>query len=164
MSHPGSWASSRNINKMKAVLLDMLRGMSCGCSCANLHTVAWYAGGVLLTLLTYPTVLGCCCRQWTSKLDSGASGAGPDDGILEGILMLQVSSLFNSPKLVLWKRVDESVVHVVGVLNTWLGTCMQHNLFREKPRLPASKTIHCVISVRAHLCWVAGCCTWLLST
>lgn len=51
-------------------------------------------------------------RQWSGKAGSVSFGSGVDGGILEGILMLQVSSLFSSPKLVLWKRVDEMLYMV----------------------------------------------------
>ncbi|OEH73975.1 hypothetical protein cyc_01692 [Cyclospora cayetanensis] len=52
-------------------------------------------------------------RQWTSGTQGGISGTAPEDGVLEGLLMLQVSTLFSSPKLVLWKRVDEMLYMVV---------------------------------------------------
>ncbi|KAL8454584.1 hypothetical protein Emed_000305 [Eimeria media] len=48
----------------------------------------------------------------SSRPEAAASSAGRGDGVLEGILMLQVSSLFSSPKLVLWKRVDEMLYMV----------------------------------------------------
>lgn len=43
------------------------------------------------------------CRQW------GESGVCPENGMLEGVLLLPISSLFSTPKFVLWKRVDEFV-------------------------------------------------------
>ncbi|KAL8425601.1 hypothetical protein Efla_004436 [Eimeria flavescens] len=47
-------------------------------------------------------------RTWSGKGDGGGAFAlGAESGLLEGIFMLQVSSLLNAPKLVLWKRVDE---------------------------------------------------------
>ncbi|CDJ42622.1 hypothetical protein, conserved [Eimeria tenella] len=46
-------------------------------------------------------------RQW------GESGVCPENGMLEGVLLLPISSLFSTPKFVLWKRVDELLYAVV---------------------------------------------------
>ncbi|KAL8435679.1 hypothetical protein ACSSS7_002340 [Eimeria intestinalis] len=50
---------------------------------------------------------------WSStKPETSGGPGGRAEGVLEGILMLQVSTLFKSPKLVLWKRVDEMLYMV----------------------------------------------------
>ncbi|KAL8272673.1 hypothetical protein Esti_003377 [Eimeria stiedai] len=79
---------------------------------ANSSTVAVSAPAVLGSR-SLGELKGNKRSAWSSSNPETAAGpAVRESGVLEGILMLQVSCLFRSPKLVLWKRVDEMLYMV----------------------------------------------------